>query len=253
MMIRLLFLLMAFAVPCQADDAKNGFWWGKGWGEDQTKEDNKYPAPPPLPSVEEMVQMHPEELRRLENERLDYALYKQTEETVADYYRVVSAIRQKSKRFASISSFNAQTHPDLNLKKDIPITNSGRKSKQEQRSQEMASRLSREKQNYALILFTQDSCPACKPARAVAQRFSDKHQWTVKEIDIARDPTIGERYGIRYTPTTMLIKRGTKDYLPIAYGVDSVSSLESLTFRSIQYLAGELSADQFGTYSDSDL
>ena len=251
-MIRLLILIMIFSTSCLAEDGKRGFWWGEGWGEDQAQEAEKYPAPPPLPSVEEMVKMHPEELRLLEKERLDYALYKQDQQSVADYYRVVSAIRQKSKRFASISSFNAQTNPDLNLKKDIPITNSGRKSKQEQRSQEITSRLSRESQNYALILFTQESCPACKPAWAVAQRFSDKHQWSVKEIDIARNPSIGERYGIRFTPTTMLIKRGSREYLPIAYGVDSVSSLENLTFRSIQYLAGELSADQFGTYSESN-
>ena len=84
----------------EGKDPRRGYWWGKPTTLVEETDDR---IPEPLPPHAVMMSMHPEEIRALEEEYLDYALWTLTPEAAADYYKVVSVVRGKAKVFSEAS------------------------------------------------------------------------------------------------------------------------------------------------------
>lgn len=252
-----LLTLQSSATLGELDPNRSGYYWGEGWildqDPDESKNENpvqKYPELPPLPSSEELLNLHPEELRALEKERMDYALYKQTPEAVADYYRIITAIRKKAKTFAALASYNSMTNIELSTNPDAPTSNQGIQVKRQVRQKTIGSKLDSTRDQFALVMFTSKACPYCEPARSTSRLFSQAHGWMVKEIDVDKEPILAARHDIQYTPTTMVIKKGDPNSIPIAFGVESLPSLEENAYRAVRLMTGEISPKQFFSSED---
>ncbi|NPV76217.1 MAG: conjugal transfer protein TraF [Anaerolineae bacterium] len=252
------FVMFAFLFVCgnvlasntQASDEsiRTGYYWGKDWIVDPEKEEiekPKHPDLPKLPSSEELLNMHPDELRALEKERMDYALYKQTPEAVADYYRIITAIRKKARTFAALASYNSMTNIELSTNPDAPSSNQGIQVKRQLRQKTIATKLDGNRDEFALVMFTSKTCPYCEPARSTSRLFNQAHGWLVKEVDIDQEPQLAARHDIQYTPTTLVIRKNDPNSIPIAFGVESLPSLEENAYRAVRLLTGEISPKQF--------
>ena len=253
--IAMMLWVISGSVWALSDDAhRTGYWWGEGFPttQEKTASEETFPVPAPLPDDDTLFKMHPEQIRRLEQEHMDYALWKLTPEAVGNYYRLVATMRRKAKSFAGLNSYNAMTNIDFSTNPDAPVSNQGIKIKRKMRKQTIASKLSVNRDDFALVLFTQKTCPICEASRSVNRLFVNRHGWLVKEVDIDEQPEIAARHDIRFTPTTIMIQRHSKNFLPVAFGAESVSSLEENTYRALRLLLNEITPQEFFRREDQE-
>ena len=249
--MKILFLisLMTLTSFVQAvDNDRRGYHWGGDWtfdDDDSEKEPDPYPAPDPLPSSEEMMKMHPDEIRKLEKIHMDHALHVQTPEAVADYQRILRLIRSKARVFAGLTAYNSMTQIELTTNPDSPTTNQGIAVKRQQRRETISQKLKSSQDSFALILFTSRNCPYCEVSRSTNRQFRERHGWNIVEVDIDQEPQLAARHDITYTPTTMMIKRGSTDSMILSNGVIDVPNLEENAYRSIRILLGEIEPNNF--------
>lgn len=233
------------------DEHRRGYHWGGDWTleqeaeEEDIAEQEQYPAPDPLPSSEEMMKMHPDQIRKLEQLHMDHALHVQTPEAVADYQRIQRVIRSKAKIFAGLTSYNSMTQIGLTTNPDSPTTNQGIAVKRQQRRITISNKLDNNRDSYGLVLFTSKACPYCEVSRSTNRQFKERHDWSVVEVDIDENPQLAARHDISYTPTTMLIKRGSTDSMILSHGVIDVPSLEENAYRAVRLLSGEIEPNDF--------
>lgn len=247
--ILLMFLLVclssAVCASSQVESKKRGYWWGEAV-ELPTKED-EYPTPPPNPKTEDLMMMHPKELRELEEQYREYAIWKKTREATKDYWTVVDAARKQARAFTALTAVTMLENPQLNARSQNPITNAGRAAKRKQHDDSVTERLMSARKEFALVMFSQPGCTYCDVQRNTLKFFTDKHYWPFKEIDITKEPDIAQRFNINMTPITILIKKGTEKWMNIAVGVESVPNIEDNTYRAVRLMKGESTPQQFYT------
>lgn len=255
-----IFLASTGAIADQTVEPKRGYWWGKGKLNPEPVEPEEaeeiepekiYKALPPLPPEEELMSMHPEDLRTLETQYLDNALYLHDDPTkTEEYYRLVSVIRKKSKAFAANTVYNALQNPDINLIKDRPVSNQGRRLRAQQDQQLLNDKIDSSRDQYALVLFTQRTCGLCEGARSTLRIFNRNHQWPIKEVDIDQNPQLASRHDVRTTPTTLLIRKHNKQAAVVALGDITVPELERNIYSMARILEGDAMPAQFGMFED---
>ena len=249
-------LLVAGSLNAATDDKpdKQGYWWYEEpviESEEEMLEVQEFPTPP-LPSQETMMKMHPTQLEELLDQHRDYAVYKLTPETTANYYKVQDVARRKSRAFTSLSSYAMLQNPELNARGAYPVNNPGRKELKRNNELLINNKIARFRNNYALVFLTAESCPYCKVQRSTLKYFRDRHGWTIKEIDIERVPDAALRFNTRVTPMTILIERNSERWMPITVGVESLSVIEQNTYRAIRLMRKEISPEQFFTNENQD-
>lgn len=239
---------VAIAWPGLADNEKKGFWWYESAPEVTDPKTDDKPADdtlPPLPSPEALAQLHPEALERLLDERLNFAVWKKTPEAVRDYFVVQDVVRRNALAFTALTKYVMLSEAELNVRAQYPITPAGRKAATQLRAGTLQRALAGARDDYALVLFSTDTCPYCPVQQATLARFSEKHQWTVQRIDIDDNPAAQARFDITVTPMTILIERGSQRWLPVAVGIEALPVIEDNTYRAVRLLRGEISAQQF--------
>ena len=70
---------------------------------------------------------------------------------------------------------------------------------------------------------------------------------TAFKVDLDRRPDLALRYGIAATPTMMVIRRGTRQRMVIANGVEAYPGLAQGAFQAVRLLTGEIRPEQFLT------
>ncbi|WP_257291429.1 conjugal transfer protein TraF [Endozoicomonas sp. ONNA1] len=228
---------------------KKGYWWNEEPVPDEEEaliEEKEY-SPPPLPSQQKMMDMHPQQLEKLLDQHRDYALYKLTPEATTNYYLVQDVARRKARAFTALSSYVMLQNPELNARGSYPVNNPGRKAQKQVNEQQMNHKIARYRNNYALVFLTTKTCPYCKVQRNILKYFRDKNGWAIKEIDIDQVPDVALRFNAKVTPMTLLIERGSERWMPITVGVESLSVVEQNTYRAIRLLRGEIKPEQFFT------
>ena len=223
---------------------KKGFWWYEDPVPEAEERESKYELPP-LPAPQELAKLHPEEIEAVMEERLEYAIWKKTPEAVQDYYIVQDVARRNAVAFTALTKFVMLNEPELNVRAQYPITNAGRKVATQLHDSTVTRSLASARDDYALVMFSTESCPYCPTQYATLKMFADKHQWSVQAIDIDRNPVAQARFDVKVTPMTMLIERGSERWLPIAVGVESLPVLEDNAYRAIRMLRGEITPQQF--------
>ena len=245
MVLRTIMMILgvALAGATQADTEKKGFWWYES--PPQATEPDDRQALPPLPSPEALARLHPEELERILDARLNHAIWIKTPEAVHDYFVVQDVVRRNALAFTALTKYVLLNDADLNVRAQYPITPAGRKAATRLRAETLGQLLAAARNDYALILFSTDSCPYCPVQRATLKRYAEKHQWTVQSIDIDESPAAQARFDITVTPMTILIERGSERWLPVAVGIEALPVIEDNAYRAVRLLRGEITPQQF--------
>ncbi|ENU4835465.1 conjugal transfer protein TraF [Escherichia coli] len=229
-------------------NSKHGlFWYETPVKDEQKKADEKYPRPV-IPSADDLFKMHPKEVQVLLDKTRDYALYKLSPDVVLDYYKVQDAARRKSAAFTSLTGYVMLENPEFNAAQEYPITNPGNAEKQRERQDLKSQSLIKNRNEYALIFFTEPDCGFCVQQSRILENFQRETSWYIKEIDITRQPDARKKFNVDRAPVTILIKRDTPDkWMPISVGVDSLDNMRTSIYNMTRVLSGELDPRQFFT------
>jgi len=228
------------AERCTEGSEKQGYWWGC----DPPPPDEEQPLGPP-PGEEVLRKMFPKNVEELLHDYRENALRHATEETVLWYYQLQDFARRRAVEFANLTQVVLLKHPELNMQTQYPVNPPGMAARSRQRSVSIESRLAAERGRAALVFLSRATCPYCEGQRAMLRHFRDRHGWQVLEIDLDRQPDMVARFGTDFTPTTLVIFRGTDQWMPVAVGVESLPRIEESVYRALRLLLGETSPGQF--------
>jgi len=231
------------------DNPRHGlFWYETPKKQEEVKAESKYPRPV-IPSADDLFKMHPKEVQELLDRTRDYALFKLSPDVVLDYYKVQDAARRKSAAFTSLTGYVMLENPELNAASDYPITNPGNAEKQRERQDLKNKSLAKNRNEYALLFFTEPDCGFCVQQSRILENFQRETSWYIKEIDITRQPSAKKKFNVDRAPVTILIKRNTETdkWMPVSVGVDSLDNLRTSVYNMVRVLNGELDPRQFFT------
>ena len=90
--------------------------------------------------------------------------------------------------------------------------------------------------------------PFCDVQKSILKFFTTTHSWQVRFIDINRQPGLSARFGVEQTPSIILVQKKSQDYMPISVGVISLRELNARIYRSIKFLRGQMTPEQWFIY-----
>lgn len=253
---RLLAGILLLAMLADADasiyrqDGAKGWWWYEDPPLRQEAEPAEEPKQQTLPdhTPEVLWNMDSDRLRDYAEQVTKEAVRLPSEANVLRHYVVQDVIRRKAAAFTNASELIWQQHPELTVAKDLPLAAPGRNALTREMVEERERLLDRSREDFALLYFTSASCPFCQEQEAILAHFRERFGWTVKPIDVERQTHLAERFGIQTTPSLLLIRRGSRDFLPVTAGVASASEIEARLYRGIRLLLGEVTPENFNLY-----
>jgi conjugal transfer pilus assembly protein TraF len=243
--------VLACGSAAPADNAeKRGYWWYQKdpeTPETPAADDTQavHPDLTPPPSEVQLSAMHPKDVEKLLQGYLDYALWKMTPEHVEWYYRVQDFARRRSQAFSNVTEYVMLNNGELNMNAAYPITNPGQDARKRDQQTAISSVLDQARDRAALLLLTREGCHYCDAQRNALKYFQQQHGWEVREIDIQQHPDMKAQFSVETTPTTVIIFRGTPQWMPVSVGVDSVPTIEQNVYRAIRLLQGQTTPETF--------
>ncbi|MEL6277290.1 MAG: conjugal transfer protein TraF [Pseudomonadota bacterium] len=228
----------ALGTPSAAPE-KTGYWWYEDPKEEEPRQG------PAIPDDAALAQLPPSDIQALIDAQLEHALVAQTPEAVADYYRLIDLSRRRSRGFAALSNVVLLENPELNARSAYPITNAARDELTRRRERERTERLQRARSEFALIMFSSERCAFCISQWNVMQYFAEQTGWIIKRVDVDLEPSKAARFNVQGTPMTVMIRRNSTQWFPVAVGSDSYPVLADNAYRAIRLMKGEINERQF--------
>jgi conjugal transfer pilus assembly protein TraF len=235
------------------DAAKQGWFWYEEPAPEQEKDEATPPMPPPLPSLadystEQLWDMHPDDFQDLLMEFQKKAVQRPTEENVHDYLTMQDLARRKAAAYANVASYVIQKYVDLDVGREYPVAAPGVVARVKMQKEEISATIRDAAADHALLYFASRDCSYCQEQQQILRYFTDRYGWQIREIDVDAKPAIAARFGIRTTPTLLLIAQNRPDYLPVASGVVALDELERSLYRSIRLLNGQITPQEYSVY-----
>ena len=200
-------------------------------------------------SLEAMWKMYPDDFQELLDHVQNLAVQAPTEENTLRYLVMQDVARRKALAYTNSAMYVTQKYGNLfNVNQVYPTSKPGVTARVQMQNQEIGQTIVDARVNHALIYFTSPTCGFCEKQNGILAYFVDKYGWTIKPVDISRQPGISARFGIETTPTLLLIKKGLENYMTVSVGVVTLTELERKLYRAVRYLQGETRDDNFLMY-----
>jgi conjugal transfer pilus assembly protein TraF len=229
---------------------------GWHWYEDMKnqKAADEIKSEKPLTPTEEV-----EALKAELNHLLNKAILYPTSENVLTYKRRQEAFMEKSHEFARVWQRVTFENPDLDYSLKFPTQHTGRliyKEEEGKRKDKVLRDLAKE---YGLFYIFKSDCRYCTAFAPIVKGFSKKYGWDVLAIsqDGARDEIINEEFPkavvnngmienlqIDTFPALLAVHPETGRVIPLAYGLTSLSDIETRAYSLWQSLGERESASQ---------
>ncbi len=239
---------------------KEGWWWGK-YVEPEEKKDEEQkkdevqkatqpvsPSAQSWPTMAELKNLPPKEIGKLLDRARDLAVQYPNEENVTRYYDIQDVARRKSMAFMNTSMYVWQKHPELNSQTDYPLTLPGRNAMTRDTVEEVQSEIQAAQNDFALIYFYADGCPYCVAQDDILNFFIRQYGWPIQKVAITANPKLAAMLGVDKTPSLVLIKNGSQDFIPVSSGVVAMSELEDKVYKGIRLMTGKITPEEFSTY-----
>ncbi len=200
-------------------------------------------------TVKRLWNMYPDKFKALQTQFLKQAVQHPTEQNVVAYMTLADIARRKALAFTNVFTMVSQQHPELTTQGNYPTNTPGQIALVRMRMQEEGQTIRNNRDDFALIMFTQQGCGYCKAQKSILSYFVDKYGWPVRDVDIHQKPNLAARFNITTTPTILLVSKQSQKYMPISVGVITMSDLEDRLFRSIRYMKGKITSKQWFMYN----
>ncbi len=248
-------LLLFMAAPVYSSEesdpnSKRGWYWYEMFQEQQDQPKEEKPQHPVVPehSYDQLWNMHPDDFQAHLNQVTKQAVQFPTETNVAHYLKVQDVARRKSAAFAAVVDFVGQKNPQFSTEDVYPITSPGRMALTAMQVREFDDVIMKAKDDFGLILFSSEECGFCEAQQSILAFFENQYHWPIRSVDVKTNPNFATRFGIEQTPSIILVNKDSQAYLPISSGVISMSDLKKRLYRSIRYMQGKISPEQWAVY-----
>ena len=238
----------AWAAQAVASE-RQGYWWKREAPRETPVDPLEMVAPPP---EEELLKLHPKDVEKMIGDYRDFALWKMNPEHVTWYYTLQDFARRRSRAFMNVTDVVMLENPALNMNTVYPESPPGQEARLAQYNSSLDSRLNEERDKAALVLLSRKGCSYCDAQRAALKYFQQRHGWEVREVDIDENPKMAIKFAVDYTPTTVVIFRGSDLWMPVSVGVDNVPSIEEGLYKALRLLNGETTPEQFDVHEYQD-
>ena len=199
--------------------------------------------------LDEIWNMYPDDFQELLDHVQNLAVQSPSEENTLRYLVMQDVARRKALAYTSSAMYVNQKYSNLfNVGQVYPTSKPGSTARVQIQNQETQQTIAGASSSHALIYFTSPACGFCRKQDDILNYFVEKYGWTVKPVDISRQPGLAARFGVETTPTLLLIKKGMEDYMMISVGVVALTELERKLYRAIRYLTGETQDNNFLMY-----
>ena len=230
-------------------DKKRGWYWYEVIPEPLEKEDESFQKPKiPEYSYNQLWQMHPDDFQEHLNRITKFAVQFPTEKNVTEYLKVQDVARRKSVAFASVVNLIGQKNPQYSTEDVYPTTAPGRVALTAMQAREFDDVIHQAKDDFGLIMFSRIDCDFCTAQQSILSFFENQYHWPIRMVDVDHNPNFAAQFGIEQTPSIILINKDSQDYLPVSSGVISMSDLKKRLYRSIRYMQGKISPEQWALY-----
>lgn len=236
--------LIALGAVGHARAQKQGYWFYQDPPKEEETPEAEKELPPP-PSEDALLKMLPKEVEKVIEDYRQHALMTMKPEHVQWYYKMQDFARRRAVAFANVTELVMLQNPDLNMNTVYPTNPQGSTVRTSQRQNAVEQRLAAERGTAALVLLTSRGCGFCEAQRGTLRYFQQRHGWDVREFDINDNPQMVAKFSTNYTPTTIVIFRGTQEWMPVAVGVETVAKVEESVYRAVRMMRGETQAAQF--------
>ena len=225
---------------------KQGWWWYQ----QEPEEDPKTPEKKRLPemkdfSYQQLWNMYPDDFHELLNTFMKKAVQKPDEKTVMDYLMMQDIARRKSLAFAAVMSYVNQKNQELGTQSVYPFTAPGQSAMVSMRVRAQEQTLAGAREQFALIMFTRKGCDFCVAQASILEFFVNKYGWPVRAVDMDDNPNMAAKFNITMAPTLIMVDKDSKQSIPISVGVMSMSDLVLKIYRSVRFMRGEITPQQW--------
>lgn len=246
--------------------AANGRWFGdaeRGWfWYEDPPEAIEDPDPvavmpavgvlPADPIAElETLQAHVERAKAL-------AVLHPTETHIRQWMELNAAVQRRATLFADMTQRVVWSTPSLDQSLVRPHSPEGLKAWTAARTESRTAALRDIAQTYGLFFVFSSDCPYCIQIAPFLQRFARTYDFTLIPIsvdggtlpefpDARYEPSIKARLGVDVTPAIFLVDPGAGHIQPIAYGVISLSELETRIVRLFKMTPGQMTYSVYDT------
>ena len=196
-------------------------------------------------TAQELWNMYPDDFQELLNTFMKKAVQAPNEKTVMDYLVMQDIARRKSLAFASVMSYVDQKNQELGTQSVYPITAPGQSAVVSMRVREQEETIASGREQFALIMFTRQGCDFCESQKSILEFFVNKYGWPVRFVDMDDHPNMAAKFDVTMTPTMIMVDKQSGKSMPISVGVISMSDLALKLYRSIRYMRGEITPQQW--------
>lgn len=236
---------------------KEGWYWYQEPPEKEEKEKDKKkeesPSPPVAAKDTNPWTMPVEDFKKLMEEKRNLAIQKPSEANTLEYLKLEEVARKKATAFSNVRMLVLQKHPELSVDNETPMGGPGLKAKTLLKMDEIKQTIDGASEDFALVYFVDANCPLCDQQDQIMGLFLDKYpMWSLKRVFASENLGLAAKLNVNTVPFLLTAYRKTGDYIPIGTGVIAVSDIEQTLHRSIRYLRGEITAEQFSLF-DSQL
>jgi len=236
------------------DDSHRGWYWYEIEQEETdelplNKEEEDPPAKANMDfTYEELWTMPPDRFKEYAANITKLAIQFPIEKNITRYLKTMDVTRRKSVAFASAVDFFGQKAPQYSVQDIYPIAAPGQKALLDERFKEIEDLIHDEKDHWALVMFTRQGCSFCHAQSSILAFFTRKFGWPVREIDIEQHPDAAARFGVEKAPALIIVSKDIDDYILLSMGVISMSELKQRIYRSIRYIRGDITPEQWSVY-----
>lgn len=250
-----------------ASDARTGKWYldrerGWFWYEDPAEEVD--PDARQLPAVAAFPHdplMELEAFQKTLERAKALAVLHPTIANVRAYLELNSEVQRRATLFADMTQRVVWSTPALDQSLVRPHSKEGLTAWIDAKKESHNSKLREIADSYGLFFVFSSDCPYCIQFAPFVQRFAASYNFklipitidggTLPEFPEARyEPTIAARLGVQTTPAIFLVNPASKHVQPIAYGVISLSELESRIMRLFTMQPGQMT---YSVYDEGGL
>jgi conjugal transfer pilus assembly protein TraF len=237
-------------------DAERGWFWYEDPRSNAAPEDAEQLMPPlgsqpPDPLAElEAVQAAVERSKAL-------AVLHPTEANIRAWMALNAAVQRRASLFADVTQRVVWSTPSLDQGLVRPRSQAGLKAWTQARTESRNLALRQIAESYGLFFVFSSDCPYCIEMAPYLKRFAQSYGFalipisldggTLTEFPEARyEPTIKARLDVEVTPAIFLVNPAAGHVQPIAFGVISISELETRIMRLFTMQPGQMTYSVYG-------
>lgn len=202
-------------------------------------------------TYDEIWSMNTDAFQKLSDDIRKKAVREPSEKNVLEYALLQDIARRKAAAFAGTYMLVSQKYPYLGNRDVSPITTPGLKARNALQRESIEQALVENRENFGMFVFTGDGCGFCDAQVSILEYFQKEYGWTVKYADIdggTQSANLAARHGITQVPAILLVHRESGESMPVSQGVVSMADLSHRLYRTIKYMNGERSPEQYFLY-----